>query len=134
MSKTSKELLVASGIKPKLRLFNKTDKGLKSTGKHVVTLVADKVVTGKEFKTNKEIEKVRYLFEENGEQKTYEVPKLGKDGELHYLVQRFAEFAEGSELVIIGKREGMKNIVSISSTTDSEDIEVEEEHEEVIPE
>lgn len=126
MSKIAKDLLVASGIKPKLRLFEKVGKSLRSTGKHIVKLVADKATTGTEFASGKEIEFVKFLFEENGEQKTYQVPKLGKDGELHYLVQRFAEIKEGTELVIWGEKKGMKNIVNISLTTSAGGAEVEE--------
>lgn len=126
MSKISKQLLQEAGIKPKLRLGNKTEKGVVSTGKHFVKLIADKIVSGKDF-SGKEVEYVRYLLEENGEQKIYQTKKLNENGELSYLVQRFAEFEEGTDLVIEMKKRGPKNYVSVEPVGSSHEVEVSDE-------
>lgn len=127
--KTSKEIIKKANIYPRLRLFNKTPKGLVSTGIHIVKLVADKEIKGTEFKTGKEIEKVRYLVEENGENKIYERNKYQKNGDIDYLVIKLSEFEEGTEVILHGARAGLKNIVNVSSVTNAENVEVDEEHE-----
>ena len=68
--KTSKQILKTANIYPRLRLFNKTPKGLVSTGIHRVKLILDKEIKGTEFKTGKEIDKVRYLVEETAKRKS----------------------------------------------------------------
>lgn len=129
--KTSKEILKSANIYPRLRLFNKTDRGLVSTGKHIVKLLADKEVKGTEYKTGKEIDKVRYLIEENGEKKIYERKKFNPSGDIDYMIIKLAEFNEGDEVVMWGGKAGLKNVVNISSVSTGESIEVEEEeHEE----
>jgi hypothetical protein len=128
--KTSKQILKVANIYPRLRLFEKTERGLKSTGKHIVKLILDKEVKGTEFKTGKEVEKVRYLVEENGEKKIFERNKFNKSGDVDYLVIKLAEYNEGSEVVIEGVKAGMKNVVNLSSLVGGESVEVEDEHEE----
>lgn len=132
--KTSKNIIKEAGIYPKLRLFTKTaTKGLVSTGIHRVKLILDKEIKGTEYKTGKEIEKVRYLIEENGEKKIFERNKYNKSGDIDYLVIKLAEFDEGSEVILEGTKAGVKNVVNISSLVGGESVEVEdEEHEEVI--
>lgn len=131
--KTSKAIIKSAGIFPRLRLFTKTARGLVSTGAHIVKLVADKEIKGTEFKTGKEIDKVRYLVEENGEKKIYERNKFNKSGDIDYLVIKLAEYDEGTEIVLTGSRAGIKNVVQISSVVGGESVEVEdEEHEEDI--
>ncbi len=98
-------------------------------------MIADKIVTGNDPKTGKEIEYVRYLIEENGEKKTYQTKKVNeKTGELSYLVQRLAEVNEGEEVILEMKKQGIKNYVEVSPVIAGEKIEVEddEEHEETI--
>jgi len=129
--KTSKELLKAAGIQPKLRLGNKKDGGgVVSTGPHRVKMVADKLITAKDPKTGKDIEYVRYLLEENGEKKTYQTKKLNeKTGELSYLVQRLAEVNEGEEVILEMKKQGIKNYVEVSPIGGAQQVEIEDDDE-----
>ena len=125
--KTSKEIIKKANIYPRLRLFTKTPKGLVSTGIHRVKLILDKELKGTEFKTGKEIEKVRYLVEENGEKKIFERAKYNKTGDVDYLVIRLAEFEENTEVFLEGSRAGIKNIVKISPVVGGESVEIEDE-------
>lgn len=122
--KSSKELLVKANIIPKLRLAIKEDgKPPVPTGPHKVKIISDTIQNGKDH-TGKVIPIVRYIFEENGEKKRYDVPVKNNEGELHYLVQRLAEVEEGQEIIIEMKKKGIKNYVSVSVIGDSSDIEV----------
>ncbi len=138
--KTSLSLLKEAGIQPKLRLGNKKTKGgTESTGPHRVKMIADKIVPGKDPKTGKEIDYVRYLVEEKGEVKTYQTKKLNDKGELSYLVQRLAEIKEGEEVILEMKKQGVKNYIDVTplvggSTVQIEDEEDEEPGEEVFDE
>jgi len=129
--KISRQIIKVAGIFPRLRLFTKTPKGLVSTGQHIVKLIQDKEVKGTEFKTGKEVEKVRYLVEENGEKKIFERNKFNKSGDVDYLVVKLAEYEENTEIILKGERAGIKNVVSLSPVVGGESVEVdEEEHEE----
>jgi hypothetical protein len=129
--KASKKIVKDAGLLPRLSLFYKTKKGLVSTGIHRIKLVADKEVKGTDYQTAKEIDKVRYLVEENGEKKTYERNKFNKSGDVDYLVIKLAEFEENTEILIEGTRKGIKNVVSISPMVGGEEIEVEEDEEHI---
>ena len=112
--KASKQLLKDANITPRLRLGQKTKNGVISTGPHKVTIVKDKVEKGTN-QLGKEIDIVKYLVEENGEHKFYQVPKLNKDtGEIHYLVQRLADIPEGSEVILEMSKIGAKNYVAVT--------------------
>lgn len=123
----SKELLKEANITPKLRLGQKTDKGVVSTGPHRVKILKDKIDKGTDHQNGKEIDVVKYLVEEKGQHKFYEVPKLGKDGELHYLVQRLAEVPEGSEVILEMKKIGIKNYVSVTEIGRTDEVEYDED-------
>lgn len=130
--KISQQLLKDANITPKLRLGQKTNKGVVSTGPHKVKIVKDKLDKGSDPQTGKEIEVVKYLVEEKGQFKAYTVPKLDrKSGELHYLVQRLAEVPENAEIILEMKKVGIKNFVSVTELgqTDTIEYDVEEEHE-----
>jgi len=133
--KNSIEILKKANIIPKLRLAIKEEgKAPQPTGAHRVSLIEDKLINGKDEKGNV-IPMVRYIFEENGERKRYDVPLKNKEGEVHYLVQRFAEVNEGQELILEMKKRGAKNYVSVSvvghsseaEISDEDDIQVEED-------
>lgn len=129
MTKFSKELLAKAGILPKLRLGLKLPKGgVKPTGAHKVKILEDKIIK-KPDQTGKEIEYVRYIVEENGEQKVYDTKLRDKNGGLSYLVQRFAEIAEGGEVVLEMKKQGAKNYIEVTPAEHSASVEVEEEEE-----
>src|SRR3990167_5166067 len=113
--KTSKELLAKAGILPKLRLGHKQPKGgVKPTGPHRVKILEDKIIRKPDPTSGKEIEWVRYILEENGEQKFYDTKLKDKNGQLSYLVQRFAEISEGEEVIMEMKKQGIKNYIEIT--------------------
>jgi len=90
-----------------LKLAVKEGNAVRGTGPHKVKLVGCENATNKDYQTQKEVKGVNLLFEENGEQKKYFVPTLGDDGKFHYLIERFAEIEEGTELVLeYQRREG----------------------------
>jgi len=128
----SKELLRVAGILPKLRLGTKLAKGgVQATGPHKVTLISDKIQKGKDKETGKVINVVKYIVEENGEQKQYIVPVKDRDsGELHYLVQRLAEVSEGQEIILEMKKQGIKNYIEITSADGSPIVPQEEDESE----
>jgi len=113
--KTSQSVVKAAGIVPKLRLFNKGEKSVTSTGPHKVKLIQDKEVMGKDTETGKEIPCIRYLVEENGEKRVYETRKFNKKtNEVSYLVQRLAEIEENTQVILEGKRRGIINYVEVT--------------------
>lgn len=125
--KNSKALLVKANITPKLRLAIKEDgKPPMPTGPHRVKILEDHVQRGKDHE-GKVIDIVRYIFEENGERRRYDVPVKNKEGELHYLVQRFAEVGENEEIILEMKKRGVKNYVNVSVVGHSSDVEVGDE-------
>lgn len=128
--KNSKELLKLAGILPKLRLgIKQSGGGVKGTGSHRVRIIDDKIIK-KPDSTGKELEYVRYLVEENGEKKIYDTKKLDKNGQLSYLVQRFAEISEGDEVALEMKKQGMKNYIEVIPLNNPSNIEIEEDEEE----
>jgi hypothetical protein len=78
--------------------------GVKGTGPHSVKLLGCERTTNRDYQTQKEVKGVNLLFEEAGESKKYFVPILSDDGKFHYLIERFAEIEEGTELVLEYKR------------------------------
>lgn len=122
----SQDLLKKANIIPKLRLAVKTDKGVQGTGPHRVKLLQDKEAKDTDPMTGKEREVVSYLVEENGVKKSYKAAKLGKDGQLHYLVQRLADVEEGEEIILEYKRKGIKGFISVSDIKDQGEVTEEE--------
>ena len=90
-----------------LKLAVKEGNAVRSTGPHKLRLIGCENATNKDYQTQKQIKGVNLLFEENGEQKKYFIPTLGDDGKFHYLIERFAEIEEGTELILeYQRREG----------------------------
>lgn len=133
MTTTAKAALQAAGIKPKLRLFNKTENGLVTTGPHRVRLIADKEENDTDYR-GKDTVFIKILVEEHGEQKTYRTRKFNDRGELSYLVQRLAEIPEGSEIIMTGKKSGVKNVVEITEVKNTQEIDVDDEDVVELPE
>lgn len=128
--KTSKELVIKSGVIPKLSLGRKTPKGTESTGPHRVKMLEDRILKGIDKRTGKEMEYVEYIIEENGTKKFYKTKLRGEDGKPSYLVQRLSEVNEGDEVILEMQKSGMKNFIDVSNVKDSQSIEVEDEHDE----
>jgi len=121
-----------ANILPKLRLGIKTDNGVKSTGKHHVTLLEEKLVEGKNFK-GEVIPMMRYIFEENGEKKKYDAPLKNKDtGEPHYFVQSMSEVNEGEEIVLEMIKKGMKNVINVRRLGEASEVETDEDIEDIL--
>ena len=118
----SQEILKVANIIPKLKLAVKGPKGVQGTGPHRVKLIVDKEAKGSDPITGKERDEVAYLVEENGQKRSYRVPKLGKDGQIHYLVQRLAEFKEGTEVILEYTRKGIKGYISVLPVEEREEI------------
>ena len=132
-----KGILKKANIVPDLKLFTKLEGGgTQTTGPHKVKLLGDKIVKGLEYLTGKEIYLIRLLLEENGEQKKYDFPMKDKKGDVHYMVQRLAEFGEGSEIILEGMSQGGRsftNVQAVNSVSESsnDDIPVIQQDEEI---
>ncbi len=129
--KTSKELIIKSGIIPKLILGKKTPKGTESTGPHRVKMLEDRIIKGVDPRSGKEMEYVEYTVEEKGTKKIYKTKLRGNDNMPSYLVQRLSEVNEGEEIIMEMKKSGMKNFIDVSDVKDTDSIEIEDEDHEV---
>ncbi len=110
----SKEIIKQAGIIPDLQLAIKKDGGgVESTGPHTVKTIEDKLIKGEDYDTGKEMLYVRYIFDEAGEKRKYDVPLKDKYGDVHYLVQKLAEIPEGEEIILECKKNRMKNYIDI---------------------
>lgn len=128
MGLLSKQAMEKANILPRLQLGIKTEKGVKSTGKHHVTLIKEELVNGKEFGSDIPIPKMRYIFEENGEQKQYDARLQNKDTkELHYFVQSMASINEGDEIIIEMVKRGPKNVIIVQKVGEKTEIVSDEE-------
>ena len=120
---SSKEIIKKAGIIPDLCLGTREEgHGVKATGPHTIKLLSDKVVKNTDYETGAEIFVVRYILEEAGEQRKYDVPMKDKKGEIHYLVQRLAEIPEGEEIILEMKKKGIRNYISITRKNQPETI------------
>jgi len=117
----AKEAGKVKELLPWLKLgIKKKDGGVESTGPHKVVFVEDKIVKGQDYHTKQERLEVEYIFEENGEQKRYRVPVYGKDGNLHYFLERMKDFNYGDELILEMKWVGDKNVIEVSRVDEIE--------------
>src|SRR3990167_3521343 len=124
----SKELLARAGILPKLRLgIKQTKGGVMPTGPHKVKILEDKIIKKPDPQTGKETEYVRYIVEHEGEKKQYDTRLKSKDGQLSYLVQRFAEIPEGAEIFMEMEKQGIKNYIKVTPAGLTASVEVEDE-------
>ena len=73
---------------------------VRGTGPHKVKVISCENATSKDYKTQQAVKGVNLLFEENGVVKKYFVPTLGDDGKFHYLIERFADIEERTEIVM----------------------------------
>jgi len=92
-----------------------------------VKIIEDKLSKDLDPDTGKERHIVIYYFEENGERKMYVVPVKNKQGGVHYLVQKFSEFKTGDELILEGKKRGVKNYIAVIKVADGQEVEMEDE-------
>lgn len=114
MADKSRELVKKAGIIPRLDLAPKNEKGIATpNGPHKVKLLDEKAVMGTDYQTGVEREEMKYIFEENGEQKFYSVPIKDKNGELHYLIQRMADVELQDEIILEAKKRGLKTYIDV---------------------
>jgi hypothetical protein len=112
--KTSREILMKSGLLPKLQLGIKTGKGVKSTGKHTVKVIEDKIVRKPIREEGDDGYYVRFIVEENGEQKQYDTRMKEKGGnDPSYFVQAMAAVEPGEIITLEMKKAGLKNYIEI---------------------
>lgn len=123
----SQEILKKANITPKLKLAIRGPKGVQGTGPHRVKLLADKEAVGTDPMTGKERDEIAYLVEENDQKKSYRVPKFGKDGQIHYLVQILAGYDENDEVILEYMRKGIKGYINVLPVKGSSQKEVEED-------
>lgn len=130
--KTSREILLKSGLYPKLQLGVKKGSAVVSTGPHKVTILEDKIIR-KMNTDGKEEYFVRYILSENNEKKQYDVHMKAKIGDdPHYLVQALSNVHEGEELVLEMKKAGVKSYIEVTRVETGESEMVEEEHDYVV--
>lgn len=100
-----------------LKLAVKEGNAVRGTGPHHVKLVGCENATNKDYQTQKEVKGVNLLFEEAGLVKKYFIPTLGDDGKFHYLIERFAEIEEGTDLILEYKRKegSVKGFIDVQS-------------------
>ena len=126
--KISRELILKSGILPRLKLGEKLEKGgVKSLGPKIVKLLSDEIKMKVDQQDGKEKEYVRYTLEHNGQKMYYETKMRGQDGMPSYLVQELSQVFEGEEVQLEMKRKGIKNYVSVRRLTEGVEVEYEEQ-------
>jgi hypothetical protein len=111
--KISREILLKSGLYPKLKLGERKGGRVVPTGPHKVKILEDKII--KKLNTEGQEEYfVRYILEENGEKKQYDAHMKSKGGtDPHYLVQALADVHEGEELILEMKKAGVKSYIEV---------------------
>ena len=104
---------------PRLSLAEKiTDdygklKGTRSTGKHKVKFISDKVIKGKDFNTGNERHEMEYIFEENGNNYSYSKPLRDDNGKVYYFIQKMDEFNYGDTLILEYVPKGLNGYIDI---------------------
>lgn len=79
-------------------------KGVQGTGPHTLKWISAERVMDKDYHTQQPVEKVKYVFEENGVKKQHNVAIKNKKGELHYFHQRMAEAEIGQTMILEYKK------------------------------
>lgn len=122
--KKAYDLAVESGeIKPRLNIFQKDEKGVpRPTGPHTVILKDSKRVTGKDFSGNEQAE-IELVVTEDGVEKTYNFPMRMSNGKVHYLIERLADYKEGTEVILEGIKGASSSYVDVkvAGSQDSEE-------------
>ena len=116
-----KAIVSKAGIVPRLQLVRKEGDVAVPTGQHKVKLISDKLVKGADYQSGVERPEVQFLLEEGGVKKTYNVPVKDKNGDVHYLVQRFAEIEAGEEIILEAKKKGVKTYIDLQRTNNTGD-------------
>lgn len=129
----SKEIVLKAGLLPKLQLGIKTANGVKSTGKHTVKVLEDKIVRKPPREEGDDGYYVRYIFEEDGEKKQYDTRMKQKGGvDPSYFVQAMANVDAGETITLEMKKVGVKNYVEIIRAGQVETVEDEEGGDDIV--
>lgn len=75
----------------------------------------------------KKVPMIAYLVEENGEKKSYRIKKHNKEGEISYLVIRLADVAEGEEVILEMKKQGIKNYIEVTPVSQTKSVEIDDD-------
>ena len=67
---------------------------------------------------------IRYLVEEKGEKKIYDVDLYNDSGDVHYLIQRLAEVPEGEEVILQFTKKGIRGFIEVIRLNDVSRVEV----------
>lgn len=86
---------------------------MESTGPHTVKFIEEPiVVVGKNFE-GEERKELRFILEENGELKRWNVPILNKQGQPNYLLERLLDVKVGDERILEMMRKGGRNHIDV---------------------
>ncbi len=119
----SRELMAKANILPKLQLMKKDERDVpRPTGPHRVKILEERLLQGIDPETNQPRHLVRYVFEEEGVKRQYDVPCKDKKGDLHYLIQRFAEFQPGEEMILEALKRGPKTYISVTRVSEATEV------------
>lgn len=117
MALNSKILMKRANRLPKLKLAPKNERGVATpNGKHEVLFVADQVITLKHPKRNRPEPFVRYIFQDAGQNKTYDRPVKDDNGQLHYFIEQMSEVEEGETVILEARRTGANLYISVEKT------------------
>jgi hypothetical protein len=129
--KTSKEIVLKSGLLPRLQLGIRMPRGgVKPTGPHTVKILEDSIIKkpGREDEASTEVHYVRYIVEENGIRKQYDTRLKTKGGsDPSYFVQAMAEIEPGEEVILEMMKSGPKNYINITRPSLGQASQAEEE-------
>ena len=102
-----------------LQLAVKDERGaVVGTGQHKVRVIDCENAKNKDYKTGEMIQGVNLILEENNERKLYFIPTLGQDGKFHYLLEKFSQIKEGSEVIMEYQRKGVKGFIDVRPVED----------------
>jgi hypothetical protein len=116
--KNSKDILLKSGLLPKLQLGIKSGRGVTPTGKHTVKVIEDKIVRKPPREDGDDGFYMRYIFEKDGQRYQYDTRLKQKGGQdPSYFVQAMADVETGEEITLEMKKAGIKNYIEIIRTS-----------------
>lgn len=108
-----RQVMQSIGALPKLRLGEKTAKGVVSFGpKHVKFLAEPTGVTKKDYQ-GKEQKMLRFEVEHNGNKYHWFVRVLNREGEPNYLLEKLADVQVGDERVLEMLKQGARNYIDV---------------------
>ena len=131
---TSRKIFSQAGLYPKLRLGVRSGGKVSPTGPHKVKIIEDKLIKKLNADGHEELF-VRYVFEEDGQRKQYDVHMKAKVGsDPHYLVQTLSEVEPGEELILEMKKSGVKSYIEVTRVglNSTERVEVDEDSGEAV--